>query len=799
MTLPPNYQMVLLAALTFMCVWLVIPYSLNTYNTEWLPRWIRPCEGIIDTLYPYYYPANESRAALATVLFLSFVCTVVAIAEPSERALNALFCLHAVILPSYLQHRYYCFHKVNQFTQYSLIERKYTFIVYRKNDVFLLWLYVGLLFIATLLHWLPSNVLYLLTILPSAIALLYVLDEFIVNANDVGWRKCLAEWVPENYYLLFALLGIGLTQAALWQHNVLLLIAWIAVLMAFTVMEFYFRFCSDFAFDQLESWSIDKSRFLLTMSEELALIRRKEERAMCRRDSSWWLLITCREDSTSRYKMELTADLENKQREMMLRDKQLLYLRKFSDPLNAWAERSRTEKSPERMEQLIHDLNPHREDLNRFDIDSLSCYNSLGEEIEREEEKMKFNNMKKISLGLLLFVSSTQLHAQVQTQPLPLRESPLSPWYVGVTAGVPFGISTFSSFGADKTRIGYNFGILTGYHVNRIFSTELSLGYSSLRMESGRCCENLWLGADGLRYWSAVAGESSGRYGDIYSSASLFNAGLHLNVSLLPVFGVDSRFRVDVSPAVYYANSTAKIKDKAEKQTLLKGGSTSHFGAGADLTLGYRMSERIALGIYGGGIWYSGSSLDAMPRMEHPSNYTLHAGVKLTYTFGRKSAAAKRAVSAPVSPRGQSAEPSREPEVAVEVITKQDSIAATTAKVVEVLPTETIPTDTIEFPIVYFKFNALSIDSDETAKVRRIADILQAHPQIRVELRGWSDPSGNREVNRSVSERRAIELRYRLIKWGVAPERITVNGMGADNTATEADKARRVETIKKIK
>lgn len=387
-TLMLNILTIVLAVLTCVCVWLVIPYSLNTYNTEWLPRWIRPLTEIIDTPHPYYYPANESRVALGIALFISFVCTMVAIAcDQNRRALDALFYLHAVILPTYLQHRYYCLHKVNKFTQHSLIERNHSLIIYRKNYVFLIWLYVCLLFVAVLWAWLPTDVLRWLTLPPFVVALLYAFEEFSRNVHDIGWRCCLSEWMPENYYLLFALLGIGLTQAALWQHSILLLIAWITVLMAFTVMEFYFRFCSNLAFDAFESWSTDKSRFLLTTSEELRLIRRKEERAMCRRDSSWWLLVTCGEDDTSGYEVELTADLENKQREMMLCRKQLFYLRKFSNPLNAWVERSQTEKFPEKMERLIHDLNPCRKDLNGFDIDSLRNYNRQDVEIEEYEDK----------------------------------------------------------------------------------------------------------------------------------------------------------------------------------------------------------------------------------------------------------------------------------------------------------------------------------------------------------------------------------------------------------------------------
>lgn len=47
-------------------------------------------------------------------------------------------------------------------------------------------------------------------------------------------------------------------------------------------------------------------------------------------------------------------------------------------------------------------------------------------------------------------------------------------WYGGIEGGVPFGVSTFSSFGADKTRAGYNIGVFGGYRFNPVLSAELS-------------------------------------------------------------------------------------------------------------------------------------------------------------------------------------------------------------------------------------------------------------------------------------------------------------------------------------
>ncbi|RHC75441.1 hypothetical protein DW830_09725 [Prevotella sp. AM34-19LB] len=36
-------------------------------------------------------------------------------------------------------------------------------------------------------------------------------------------------------------------------------------------------------------------------------------------------------------------------------------------------------------------------------------------------------------------------------------------WYVGIEGGMPFGFSTFSSFGHDKTHLGWAAGLYGGY------------------------------------------------------------------------------------------------------------------------------------------------------------------------------------------------------------------------------------------------------------------------------------------------------------------------------------------------
>ena len=57
-------------------------------------------------------------------------------------------------------------------------------------------------------------------------------------------------------------------------------------------------------------------------------------------------------------------------------------------------------------------------------------------------------------------------------------------WYVGIEGGMPFGFSTFSSFGHDKTHLGWAAGLYGGYRFNSIFSAELSAKYGEMNLSA---------------------------------------------------------------------------------------------------------------------------------------------------------------------------------------------------------------------------------------------------------------------------------------------------------------------------
>lgn len=67
-------------------------------------------------------------------------------------------------------------------------------------------------------------------------------------------------------------------------------------------------------------------------------------------------------------------------------------------------------------------------------------------------------------------------------------------WYGGIEGGVPFGVSTFSSFEADKTRSGYALGLFGGYRFNPVLSAELTAKWGKTNLSARDCCTEVATG-----------------------------------------------------------------------------------------------------------------------------------------------------------------------------------------------------------------------------------------------------------------------------------------------------------------
>lgn len=363
-------------------------------------------------------------------------------------------------------------------------------------------------------------------------------------------------------------------------------------------------------------------------------------------------------------------------------------------------------------------------------------------------------------------------------------------WYLGMDGGLPFGLSTFSSFGHDKTHLGWAAGIYGGYRFNPIFSAELSARYGEVNLSAQDCCveRNYWLGSDGILYKAGVLGMDSWEYAQLKSHVRMgwYGARIHVNLLGLLRNTAHSRWTVAVSPHLYAVTTCADIQTLADHAEVMKGSTRWHLGYGASLQAGYQLTSNLNLGIYSGLTRLSGERMDGMPEHLHKNNFVWESGIRLGISFSKKK---NKIVETPSVPQTE--------------VLHQDTILSENVNQKEKKTEDKAETKVVEqdikepvkvtFPVIYFSFNRITIRPSEVSKLKSILHILKENPEMKVTVTGWCDTRGSVAVNRRISRQRAQALKTWLVKRGIAASRISVVGKGSDASRT-APKARRVET-----
>ena len=103
--------------------------------------------------------------------------------------------------------------------------------------------------------------------------------------------------------------------------------------------------------------------------------------------------------------------------------------------------------------------------------------------------------------------------------------------------------------------------------------------------------------------------------------------------------------------------------------------------------------------------------------------------------------------------------------------------------------------------MVFFDTNSTALSQQSSTTVMEAANVAKSTPNARVSVTGYTDTDGSPGYNQQLSIRRADAVKTALMRNGVAPQAITVNGAGEGGLLIETpdqmknEKNRRVQIV----
>jgi peptidoglycan-associated lipoprotein len=82
--------------------------------------------------------------------------------------------------------------------------------------------------------------------------------------------------------------------------------------------------------------------------------------------------------------------------------------------------------------------------------------------------------------------------------------------------------------------------------------------------------------------------------------------------------------------------------------------------------------------------------------------------------------------------------------------------------------------------MIFFDFDKSDIRPDARATLEAKAEVLRAHPEIRIRIEGHCDERGSDEYNLALGMRRALAARDYLVRLGLDPSRFEVVSFGEE-------------------
>lgn len=92
-----------------------------------------------------------------------------------------------------------------------------------------------------------------------------------------------------------------------------------------------------------------------------------------------------------------------------------------------------------------------------------------------------------------------------------------------------------------------------------------------------------------------------------------------------------------------------------------------------------------------------------------------------------------------------------------------------------------------DFDHVNFKVGSSSQLESGAEQIENLAKILKAYPEAKVKIGGYTDKTGNEEVNKKISQQRADFIKAQLEKAGVGAQVVSAEGYGSAFAKVAAD------------
>lgn len=88
---------------------------------------------------------------------------------------------------------------------------------------------------------------------------------------------------------------------------------------------------------------------------------------------------------------------------------------------------------------------------------------------------------------------------------------------------------------------------------------------------------------------------------------------------------------------------------------------------------------------------------------------------------------------------------------------------------------------------LYFQTGSSDLKAGSEAQLMNLAEILNAYPNLKIKLGGYTDNSGSEEANKQLSNLRAQTAKLKLLELGIAADRVEAEGYGSQYPVCEAN------------